>query len=124
MRHPNGQSPAVHSRAFPLPQWFRHLIPSVAPTFRFAKNGVAMLAFIAASLGMSGYGFYRSLRPKIVEKTVTVTVEKVVKPECPKTDSHRQKSGTKKANTDTVAAPAQQPSLSLDCGGGNCAQSS
>lgn len=38
-----------------------------------------LLALVILSLSMSGYGFYRALRPKIVEKTV----EKVVSAECP-----------------------------------------
>lgn len=39
---------------------------------------VIMLGLVGLMLWFSGYGFYRSLRPKIVEKTVTVTVEKPV----------------------------------------------
>src|SRR5208283_4620234 len=53
------------------------------------KLGI-MLMLVVSSLAMSGYGFYRALRPKVVEKTVTVTVEKpvekFVKADCPKPD--------------------------------------
>src|SRR6266446_5224426 len=46
-----------------------------------------MLALVAASLSMSGYGFYRSIHPKIVErvieKSVDRIVEKIVPQQCP-----------------------------------------
>jgi len=57
------------------------------PLNRNWKLGI-MLGLVAASLGLSGYGFYRSLRPRIVEriveKPVDRVVERVVQAECPK----------------------------------------
>jgi len=48
---------------------------------------VIMLGLVGLTLWFSGYGFYRSLRPKIVEKTVEKPVdrivEKVVPAQCP-----------------------------------------
>jgi hypothetical protein len=85
----------------------------VMPLGRNWKLGI-MLILVAASLGMSGYGFYRSLHPKIVEKTVTVTVdkpvdrvvEKLVPQKCPKT--HSTNVGVLK-NPLTPAQDSQQP---------------
>jgi len=42
-----------------------------------------MLGLVAAALGMSGYDFYRTLRPKIVEKVVEKITEKPVPTPCP-----------------------------------------
>lgn len=57
------------------------------PLSRNWKLGI-MLGLVAASFGLSGYGFYRSLRPRIVEriveKPVDRIVEKTVQTECPK----------------------------------------
>jgi len=48
---------------------------------------VLMIGLVALSLGLSGFGFYRSLRPRIVERIVDRPVdrivEKVVPQECP-----------------------------------------
>ncbi len=57
-----------------------------------------MLALVALSLGLTGYAFYRSLRPRVVEKPVEKIVEKLVPQECPKCptaaiDSHSKKTG-------------------------------
>lgn len=57
----------------------------VMPISRRWKLGL-MLATVALSLGLSGYGFYRSLRPKIVEKTVEKITEKPVPIPCPKAE--------------------------------------
>jgi hypothetical protein len=86
---------------------------------------VIMLGLVGLMLFFSGYGFYRSLRPKIVEKTVTVTVEKpvdrvvekVVHADCPKTT-------TKQKGPAIPVQPQQQPPMTQDCGGAQCAQSS
>jgi hypothetical protein len=50
-----------------------------------------MLALVAASLAMSGYGAYRGYHPKIViiEKPVDRIVEKTVPADCPKTKPFR-----------------------------------
>jgi hypothetical protein len=89
---------------------------------------VLMLSLVGASLALSGYGFYRSFHPRIIEKTVEKpvdrVVEKVVQAQCPKTDSNvTANSGRKKAKKDPTApvAQPQQPSMAQD---GNCAQSS
>jgi hypothetical protein len=85
-----------------------------------------MLGLVGLMLFSSGYGFYRSLRPKIIEKIVTVTVEKPVDriverevpqkcPTCPKC--------TKSASL-TTKPPAPLPQ-SQECAlGAQCAQSS
>jgi hypothetical protein len=56
-----------------------------------------MLVLVGASLGLSGYSFYRSRRPRVVEKTVTIEkpvekiVEKLVPQNCPtQALSHKQ----------------------------------
>ena len=89
-----------------------------------------MLGLVGLTLWFSGYGFYRSLRPKVIEKTVTVTVEKpvdrivekIVKADCPN-KAAASKSQATKTNKD-APVPARQPPMTQDCGGGNCAQSS
>jgi hypothetical protein len=109
-------------------------------TMPLSKNWklAIMLGLVAASLGMSSYGFYRSYQPKIVEKTVEKPVEKVVEKlvpqECPlnpipsRQHFNRQSKtlpqptvlrGTPVTKTD---AP-NQPPIQQDCGGGNCAAS-
>jgi hypothetical protein len=57
---------------------------------------VVMLALVIASLGMSGYSLYRSIRPKIIEKVVEKIIEKPVPSPCPATptESKRTKNGT------------------------------
>jgi hypothetical protein len=61
------------------------------PLSRNWKLGI-MLFLVAVSLGMSAYGFYRSLRPKIVEKVVEKTVEKPVATPCPELPKATKKS--------------------------------
>jgi hypothetical protein len=87
---------------------------------------VLMLMLVAISLGLSGYGFYRSLRPKIVvvEKPVDriVEKEKLVQSDCshvvhPKKNAEK-KDVTHKDTLGPLPSPIQQ-----DCGGGNCAAS-
>jgi hypothetical protein len=63
----------------------------VMPPSRRWKLAI-MLGLVAASLGLSGYAFYRTLRPKIVEKIVEKPVEKLVSQECPKPDITKQQS--------------------------------
>jgi hypothetical protein len=60
-----------------------------------------MLGLMLLSLGFSGYGFYRSLHPRIVEKVVEKpvdrVVEKIVEAECPKpqpSPKHRHGAGS------------------------------
>lgn len=105
----------------------------------YSKNWklAIMLALVAAALGMSGYGFYRSYRPKIVEKIVERPVEKVVEKlipqECPQTSvpsrQHSDKPKTLSQSTVVKGVPvtksdaANQPPIQQDCGGGNCAAS-
>ncbi len=94
------------------------------------KLGI-MLGLVGLTLWFSGYGFYRSLHPriveKIVEKPVDKIVERIVQADCPKvqTRSSKGKSPAKKekgaATPPSVAQPQQQ---TLFCEGGNCAQSS
>ena len=79
------------------------------------KLGI-MLTLVIASLGMSGYGFFRSLHPKIVEKIVEKPVDRVVgktQPECPKqeqpTSSPKQKASPKMSNV-----PAGTPSTTIN----------
>ena len=70
-----------------------------------------MLALVAASLGLSGYAFYRALRPKIVERVVEKPVERPVPQECPKIDFSKQQATphTKKdkSASPTTTAPSQ-----------------
>jgi hypothetical protein len=68
------------------------------PALNRKRKLAIMLTVVGASLAFSGYNFYRSLRPKIVEKTVIVTVEKpvdrvvekVVHTDCPKKTTTKQ----------------------------------
>jgi len=59
-----------------------------------------MLGLMAISLSLSGFGFYRSLRPriveKIVEKPVDRVVEKSVQAECPQSPKGRRVDTSKK----------------------------
>ena len=64
---------------------------AIMPRSRLWKLAI-MLGLVAASLGLSGYSFYRAIRPKIVEKVVEKPVQKIVPQECPKTDSSKQQS--------------------------------
>lgn len=92
------------------------------PLSRNWKLGI-MLTLVAASLGMSGYGIYHSLRPKVVEKTVTVTVEKpvdrivekIVQAECPKPQTTARPVGHSKPK-----APSQPVPFSQNCPNGIC----
>lgn len=90
---------------------------------------VIMLGLVALSLGLTGYAFYRSLRPKIVEKIIEKPVdrivekEKIVPAECPKPPTAEKAKKAKKDNAPPAGTP-QQPPMTQDCGGGNCAQSS
>jgi hypothetical protein len=71
-----------------------------------------MLTLVAASLGLSGYSFYRSRHPKIIEKIIEKPVEKIVEKlvpqECPKCESAAI-TGKKKA-----AAPPPQTQSGQD----------
>jgi hypothetical protein len=88
-----------------------------------------MLILVVASLGMNGYSFYRSTRPKIVEKVIEKPVdrivEKIVQPQCPKVETVKPRAQKKdKSATGSVPlASSPQPPMTQDCGGGNCAQS-
>jgi hypothetical protein len=87
---------------------------------------VIMLFLVGLMLWFSGYGFYRSLKPKIVERIVEKPVEKIeektvlVPQECPKT-TEAKRDKPRGATTTTTARPS--PPQQLDCGGGNCAMS-
>jgi hypothetical protein len=88
-----------------------------------------MLGLMAVSLGLSGYGFYRSLRPKIVEKTITVEkiVEKVVPQNCPQPPAPtkpKKSSAAKAANPPTVSTSgSDSPGVgSINQGAGSIAQ--
>lgn len=75
------------------------------PLSRNWKLGI-MLCLVATSLGMSGYAFYRSLRPKIVEriveKSVDRIVEKVVPQECPTVEPVKAKPDAKSRGKGSV----------------------
>lgn len=80
-----------------------------------------MLGLTAISLGLSGYGFYRSLRPRIVERTVTIEkpVEKIVQAECPRTESKATTPKTSKPKRDAdVAAPAEPQQTTINAPNG------
>jgi hypothetical protein len=68
---------------------------------------ILMLSLVAAALGMSGFNFYRSLHPKIIEKVVTKTIEKPVPIPCPEPAKVQQ--SEKKKNTPDDASGKQQP---------------
>ncbi|MFI5091926.1 MAG: hypothetical protein ACHQIK_00640 [Candidatus Acidiferrales bacterium] len=80
-----------------------------------------MLALVAAALGMSGYNFYRALRPKTVERTVEKVIEKPVSipcPEPPKANPTSPNAGQrqpKKDNVQVVQAPNATQQSSGDC---------
>jgi hypothetical protein len=87
-----------------------------------------MLGLVCLTLSFSGYGFYRSLRPHVIEKIVekpvdrVVEKERIVQAECPKTDT--KGTAKAKANKDSPpVTPPQQPPIKQDCGAGNCAAS-
>jgi hypothetical protein len=89
---------------------------------------VIMLGLVCLTLSFSGYGFYRSLRPHVIEKIVekpvdrVVEKERIVQAECPKTDT--KGTAKSKANKDSPpVTPPQQLPIKQDCGGGNCAAS-
>jgi hypothetical protein len=98
---------------------------------------VIMLLLVGLSVAFSGYGFFRALRPKIVErvveKPVEKIVEKVVPQECPPVPSATLKHSTKpkrspqsdtlKGKTVTKTDAPSEPPIKQDCGGGNCAAS-
>lgn len=67
-----------------------------------------MLGLVAASLALSGYAFYRALRPKVVEKIVEKPVEKLVPQECPKAEdstSSKRQATMGGGNTKLTPAP-------------------
>jgi hypothetical protein len=76
-----------------------------------------MLTLVGITLCFSGYGFYRSLRPKIVEKTVTVEkpvekiVEKFVPRDCP--DLSIPKSKTRVSSLSQRPSQPSQPTFSV-----------
>jgi hypothetical protein len=70
-----------------------------------------MLVLVAGSLGMSGYGFYRAYRPKIVEKIVEKPVEKVVEKDIPQLcPQPQEKKPTKTRPPVSPSAPVPQNS--------------
>ena len=84
-----------------------------------------MLGLMVLSLGMSGYGYYRALRPKIIEKIIEKPVERIVERQCPKLEcpelTKASNQGLKVKHPQSPAAPP----LSQECApGANCAQSS
>jgi len=74
-----------------------------------------MLGLVAAALGMSGYGFYRSLHPKIVEKLTEKIIEKPVPIPCPESskESKPAKSGTQSKPKVPSKAPESYPAFSV-----------
>jgi len=81
---------------------------STMPLSRKWKLAI-MLFLVASSLSLSIYSFYRSRHPKIVEKIVEkpVVVEKIIKPECPKSTPPTDKlhKGTQSSNQSAVFIP-------------------
>jgi len=95
---------------------------------RITKRAWLALALVLVSLGLSAGAFYYFFRPRIMEKIVEKPIERIVEKEklvpseCPKLSSREpSKSGQKKQSP--PAASGQSP-ITLDCGGGNCAQTS
>jgi hypothetical protein len=74
-----------------------------------------MLTLVAASLALSGYGFYRSLHPRIVEriieKPVDRIVEKMVPKDCPMPDNGRKPAGKGKQMPTAPVSEASPPSV-------------
>jgi len=79
---------------------------ALMPLARRWKLGV-MLALVVASLALSGYSFYRSLRPKTIEKIIEKPVERIVTKECPK-DSPRHNTETPRKPKPTTSSPPAQ----------------
>ncbi|HXC42218.1 MAG TPA: hypothetical protein VNY51_01705 [Candidatus Dormibacteraeota bacterium] len=81
---------------------------------------VIMLALVGLSLFFSGYGFYRSLRPRIVERTVTIEkpVEKIVQAECPKAESKATTPKTLKPKKDAATIPVEPQQTTINAPNG------
>ena len=60
---------------------------------------LVMLALTATSLVLSGYSFYRSLHPKIVEKVIEKPIERIVQKECPSLPSDSKRDRPRKTET-------------------------
>jgi hypothetical protein len=94
------------------------------PYFRARQAWIAIIVALI-SLGISAGAFYYFFRPRVVEKIVEKPVEKIVErqvpQDCSKLSVPQVKNGNLKKGTIPVAL---QPEQKLDCGGGNCAQSS
>jgi hypothetical protein len=91
---------------------------------------VIMMSLVATTLVFSGYGFYRSFRPKTIEKVIEKPVdriverEKIVAADCPNANSRQaNEAGKPGRNTAVPMSPPQQLPITQDCGGGNCAAS-
>jgi len=83
---------------------------------------VLMLSLVAASLALSGYGFYRSIHPLIVEKIVEKPVDRIVEKSVPML-CPEQKSPMKPSHIKTAApTPKISPALpsSQSCPNGIC----
>jgi hypothetical protein len=92
---------------------------------------VVMLGLVGLTLCFSGYGFYRSLRPLVVEKVVEKPVDKIVSvpQECPPVPNPSTKpkrssqSAILKGKPVTRTHAPSEPPIKQDCVGGNCAAS-
>jgi hypothetical protein len=69
----------------PTPHAWKDIM-SLSQRWKFA----IMLVLIAASFGFSGYAFYRSRRPIVVEKIVEKSVDKLVPQKCPAPTTSKQ----------------------------------
>lgn len=85
----------------------------VMPLNKNWKLGM-MLALVVASLAMSGYGFYRSLRPRIVtvEKPVEKIVEKLVPQICPKLECPTPTPSKQKTPSESPKVSGSTPAVS------------
>lgn len=95
--------------------------PKGLPEWRTSRRSLAiMLILVAAALGMSGYDFYHSLHPKIVEKVVTKTVEKPVPIPCPEatpeTKPTRPKAPSSANQQQSGKSNVQTGSITQGCG--------
>lgn len=79
----------------------RPLCGLAMPLSRNWKLGV-MLTLVAASLGMTGYGFYRSIRPKVIEKVVEKPVDRVIEKLVPQECPQHQTAKDRKKDKSTV----------------------
>lgn len=94
-----------------LPSW------RVMPLSRKWKLAM-MLLLVAAALGMSGYSFYRAMRPKIIERVVEKPIP-VPCPQLPSTKTPPIVSGKQSGKNDTQSGSIKQGSGSIAQVGGS-----